>query len=205
MPRKKPKKTLQRILILGSVLAFLSTFAFAFISMFISSQSQSQQTDTTENNTSSEEERLLKAAEGYQLVLEREPNNAIALQGLIVSQDRLRMFYGRELQQAPSNAENIFKKITARNQEIQNLYQKLETSYRDLLKVDPNNTVALENLAIVRTQLGDPSGAIEPIEKLIELHPERGQYQEFLRVVKQEIERRKAAEENTEPREAEAK
>ncbi|MFM6225001.1 MAG: tetratricopeptide repeat protein, partial [Dolichospermum sp.] len=52
------------------------------------------------------------------------------------------------------------------------------------LQREPNNQTALEKLSILRLNLGDKQGAIALIEKLVELHPDRQDYQTVLRDVK---------------------
>lgn len=88
MQRKKQNKSLQRFLILASGLAFLSSTAvFVIQGMFGSSQLSST---TNRSTTLSLEEQLIQQIEGYELVLQREPNNPVALEGLLTLRLRLR-------------------------------------------------------------------------------------------------------------------
>ena len=190
MPKKKPNKPLQRLLILGSSLLFFSSTAFALFGMFTSS---SQTQETTQIANSSIEDELKKQSAGYQSVLQREPNNTVALQGFLVSQKRLEILYVQELQKEPNNAE-VLKKITTSNEASKKSYQQLEISYQDILKKEQNNPVALENLATIRWYLRNSEGAIETLEKLIELYPDRDRYKENLKIIKQQIAKEKEAE-----------
>ncbi|MDJ0726577.1 MAG: hypothetical protein QNJ38_15830 [Prochloraceae cyanobacterium] len=183
MSQKKQNKSLKRVLILASGLAFFSSTAFAIASMFTSS-SHSQ--DTPQTATLSLEQQLQQQAEGYEIVLKREPNNPTALQGLILSQQRLDIFYARELQKEPNNGE-LLQKIADRQQAKQQTYQDLASSYQETLQKDPDNPFVLESLLTLRIQLRDAKGAIAPLEKLIELYPDRQQYQNTLNIVKQQI------------------
>ncbi|MGF1490793.1 MAG: hypothetical protein ACFBSE_27180 [Prochloraceae cyanobacterium] len=184
MPRKKPNKSLQRFLIIVSTLAFFgSTAVFAIQGLFENSQ---HDRDMAENPPLSIEDQLRQQVRGYQLVLQREPNNSVALQGLIAAQNRLDLFLRQQLQQEPSNTE-IQQQIIAANQESAQIYQELQTSYQQLLTKEPNNDVTLENLVAVRLQLRDARGAIEPLEKLVELYPDRDRYERTLNLVKQQI------------------
>lgn len=88
MQRKKQNKSLQRFLILASGLAFLSSTAvFVIQGMFGSSQ---HSPTTNRSTTLSLEEQFIQQIEGYELVLQREPNNPVALEGLLTLRLQLR-------------------------------------------------------------------------------------------------------------------
>ena len=78
MSLKSNNKTLQRIFVLVSGLAFLGSTGFILLqSAFDNSHS------APTPQTVSREEQLQARANGYEKVLEREPDNPIALQGLV--------------------------------------------------------------------------------------------------------------------------
>ncbi|NJL90150.1 MAG: tetratricopeptide repeat protein [Coleofasciculaceae cyanobacterium SM2_1_6] len=52
--------------------------------------------------------------------------------------------------------------------------------YELVLQREPNNTTALEGLAIAKIELGDAQGAIAPLERLVELNPENPEYKAAL-------------------------
>lgn len=60
-------------------------------------------------------------------------------------------------------------------------------SYENILKREPNNQIALENLARIRVEMQDPQGAIKPLETLTQLYPERSDYQQALSRVQQQV------------------
>lgn len=74
---------------------------------------------------------------------------------------------------------------TTEEQSATTLLQKQEKGYETVLKREPNNPTALEGLLNVRLQQNDIQGAIEPLEKLVKLYPDRQDYQNSLTELKQ--------------------
>ncbi|MEB3281499.1 MAG: tetratricopeptide repeat protein [Lyngbya sp.] len=61
-----------------------------------------------------------------------------------------------------------------------------EKGYKMVLGREPDNLTALEGLLNVRLQLNDTKGAIEPLEKLVELSPEIENYKALLAELNQD-------------------
>ncbi len=85
MSESSTKSTVQKIFIIGSGIAFLGMMILPMFEMFKEPAPKTQAASSNANPT----EELKKIADGYQKVLEREPNNPTALQGL--AEVRLKM------------------------------------------------------------------------------------------------------------------
>ncbi|NES92902.1 M48 family metallopeptidase [Okeania sp. SIO2B9] len=79
--RQQRSKILKKIMSLVGVVSFGGTALFGMANMFKTAFQESQQVETVE--VVSGEERLQKLAQGYESVLEREPENVTALEGLV--------------------------------------------------------------------------------------------------------------------------
>ncbi|MGK7900469.1 MAG: tetratricopeptide repeat protein [Hormoscilla sp.] len=62
-----------------------------------------------------------------------------------------------------------------------------ERGYEKVLQREPENQIALEGLANVRIQRNNALGAMEPLETLVKLYPERSDYQMVLDRLKQQV------------------
>lgn len=61
-----------------------------------------------------------------------------------------------------------------------------EQTYHKVLEQEPENQVALEGLLLVQLEMNDAEAAIETLEKLVELNPEREDYPEYLKELTQD-------------------
>lgn len=76
----------------------------------------------------------------------------------------------------PTQAENAGEVLTQREAQL----RAQERGYEIVLEREPENKVALEGLANVRLEMEDSEGAIESLEKLLDLEPNAENYKVLL-------------------------
>jgi len=173
MPQSKPDEPFVRkvfkalVLVVGAAM-FLS-FSFGPI---LQALGPSDSQDTANLVT----EQLRAQADGYRAVLEREPDNPIALRGLIDTQLQLN---------EPQGAIEPLKKLVElepENRQLRAFLAQIQQDTGDLegaleqLQIlhekDPKDSQVLQELADVQLALGRPSQAIELLENYLKEVPE---------------------------------
>ncbi len=151
MSEQSAKKPLQRILTVLFGLAFLGSTGFGLLRLFVNPVKEpeaepSQETAGIDPHLTAAQDR----ERGYRKVLEREPENKFALDGLAVT--RLQM------------------------QDYQGAIQPIE----QLLELEPENPRYLQALVDTRLKINDYQGAIKPMYRLVQLYPEDAKLKELL-------------------------
>ena len=94
----------------------------------------------------------------------------------------LEQFFGKDL-----NHQKQESHPTATSQVSPLILQ--EQGYQKVLQREPENQVALEGLVQVRLEMKNFKGAVEPLEKLIKLYPDRQDYRVVLEQLKKQVEK----------------
>ncbi|WP_199249500.1 M48 family metallopeptidase [[Phormidium] sp. ETS-05] len=82
--RKEKQQQLKKQLItLFSMVAFLGTFGYSTMNLFQGAFNQPTQQDLDQQRSNQRQQELQTQERGYEIVLQREPNNQIALEGLV--------------------------------------------------------------------------------------------------------------------------
>lgn len=156
---KTNNSPVKRIILIFAGLAFLGGTVLTSLS-FLQGEQTGQRGGgyPTAEGEASVEERLTAIEEGYTAVLEREPENLTALQGLV--QARVEM----------GKLEEALEPLTS------------------LQELNPDDLQVLQAIAAINLQLQKFPEALEPLETLAELQPENEDLQTQLSALKQIIE-----------------
>jgi cytochrome c-type biogenesis protein CcmH/NrfG len=87
------QKRLQKILVVVGIVSFVGSTAVGTFGMFTSGLNPPKQ-DAKTAATQSQDSQMQARARGYELVLKREPENQIALQGLVETRLQMKDFKG---------------------------------------------------------------------------------------------------------------
>ena len=154
---KKNNDALKRVLIVSSGLVFLALMVVPTLGLWKNNNSNSPQGNQSGQEATIPREKLEEMVKGYEKILEREPDNPTALQGLAQARLQLKDFIGAR-------------------EPLEKLYQKY-----------PDNLEVMLVLYGTRLQTQDVSGAKSILEKLVKNYPQEPKFKEELTRLNQAI------------------
>ncbi|MCE2671507.1 MAG: tetratricopeptide repeat protein [Microcystis sp.] len=154
---KKNNDALKRVLIVSSGLVFLALMMVPTLGLLKNNNSNSPQGNQSGQEATIPREKLEEMVKGYEKILEREPDNPTALQGLAQARLQLKDFIGAR-------------------EPLEKLYQKY-----------PDNLEVMLVLYGTRLQTQDVSGAKNILEKLVKNYPQEPKFKEELTRLNQAI------------------
>lgn len=164
----KRKRWFINIILLLAVAAFVSIVVIPFGSVF-----QQRRTDQAASTVNAAPENDLEAqARGYELVLEREPDNQTALQGLLQTQIQLGNLEGAipPLEKlAELNPEQTeYQVLLAQARQQSGDTDGAAQVYRDVLSSSPGDMNALQGLVALLVQEGRPQAAVGLLQETLQ-------------------------------------
>lgn len=159
------------------VLAFVGIAAVPLIGAFGNSSAPTT-TASTDAPTAAESGDLEDRARGYELVLEREPDNQAALQGLLqirVEQGRLDEAIPVLEQIADSNPEQLrYRILLAQAQMETGDPEAAEQTFQQALQAEPTSPLAVQALTSLLLSQGREEAAVGEVNKAIAAAEEEG-------------------------------
>ncbi|MBO9998547.1 MAG: tetratricopeptide repeat protein [Cyanobacteria bacterium SID2] len=178
---KKRSGWISRIFLSLGLLAFLSFSIVPLLSSVLEARQTTQAStpSPTEAPTANEEENLQAQARGYELVLQREPDNQTALKGLIDVRSQLNDLEGtiEPLERlAELNPDQpSYTILLAQTKQYLGDREGTAETYRQLLTSDPGNVLALQGLVDLLLQENRPEAALGVLEETLQLAPQANQ------------------------------
>jgi tetratricopeptide (TPR) repeat protein len=154
---KKNNDTLKRVLTISSGLVFLALMVVPTLGLLKNNNSNSSQGNQPGQQETIPPEKLREMAKGYEKILEREPDNPTALQGLAQAKLQLKDYIGAR-------------------EPLEKLYKK-----------NPDSLEVMLVLYGTRLQTQDVFGAKSILEKLVKTYPQEPKFKEELTRLNQAI------------------
>ncbi|MGC9504246.1 tetratricopeptide repeat protein [Baaleninema sp.] len=178
---KKRSGWITRIMLSIGLVAFLGFSLFPLLTGVLEARQPSQTpspSPTSAANASSEDD-LSAQARGYELVLQREPDNETALRGLIDVRRQQGDIEGaieplERLAELNPDEPRYTILLAQTKQYLGNREGAAET-YRNLLTREPGNVQALQGLVDLLLQEDRPEAAVGVIEETLQLAPQANQ------------------------------
>ncbi|MEC4804048.1 MAG: tetratricopeptide repeat protein [Jaaginema sp. PMC 1079.18] len=177
MKTAKNRKSWLYLILVLIILAFVGVSMLPLLSVFLKDNSQPRfaqsKSATVERLSSSQKQELESRAEGYELVLQREPENTSALRGLV----EVRLEQGN-LESALNPLEKLARLspqqpdyavlLAEGKQQIGDLDGAI-AAYDSILATDPGNIRALDNLIELQLQQNQGDNAIARLQDTLKI------------------------------------
>lgn len=153
------------------ILALLTFTFLPLVSSFLQADFLSKTTTAVSKAQQSVQEKYEIEAQGYQVVLEREPDNQSALKGLINARLNQNDLKGsipslEKLAQLNPNASDYTLLLAQAKQQVGEI-KAAEGIYRALLKKEPDNLLAIKGLSDLWLTQGQPQTAINFVKRYL--------------------------------------
>ncbi|MGA7935378.1 MAG: tetratricopeptide repeat protein [Kovacikia sp.] len=181
---EKRKRLIINIVLILAVVAFVG---FSLIPLFEVAQKGNQARSVASPSPSSSaspiasKDQLQKQADGYESVLQREPDNQTALKGLLEAKLGLGDVKGaipplEKLAKLNPNETNYTVLLAQAKQQVGDLEGAAQT-YRDILKTKPGDVNALDGLVTLLLQQKRPEAAVGLLQDTLKTAPQANQIQ----------------------------
>ena len=186
------KKTSRWLILVLVGLAVLALVGFSFVPIFTGimdnnrSQSTPSPTSSATTTTDSQTQQLQQQAKGYQLVLEREPENQTALKGLLEARLQLISQGSGKVEELldplqklaklnPAQAE--YTVLLAQVQQQTGDREAAAQTYRNILALQPGNVDALQGFVTLLLQEERPAQAVDLLQNTLKTASQTNQSQ----------------------------
>lgn len=170
-PEKPQRKTWILVVIGIIVVAFIGVSVLPFLSS-VGNQQQANN-PASSPATQQQQQDLAEQAKGYEAVLEKEPENENALQGLIevrIKQGNIEAALAPLEKLAELNPdETAYRILLAQAKQQTGDLEGASETYRNVLDSQPGNTRALQGLVDLLLQQNRPEAAISELKDTLEL------------------------------------
>lgn len=168
----KPKQKTWILVVIGIiVVAFIGVSVLPFLNG-IGSQQQASNSASSSSSTQQQQQDLAEQAKGYEAVLEKEPENENALQGLIevrIKQGNIEAALSPLEKLAELNPdEEAYRILLAQAKQQTGDLEGAGKAYRQILDEQPGNTRALQGFVDLRLQQDRPEAAIGELQDTLE-------------------------------------
>lgn len=181
---EKRNRWLVNIVLVASVIAFVGFSVFPILSSVLEQpkpQTAASPTSSPSARATPKKEDLENQAKGYEAVLQREPDNQVALRGLLEAKLALGDVKGsipafEKLAQLNPNDAEYSVLLAQAKQQVGDREGAAQT-YRTFLQAKPGNLIALDGLSKLLVQEKRPEAAIALLQDTLKTAPQVNQAQ----------------------------